>query len=54
MQQDLKYAYLIQMLNLKWMWMSMLVELIVAEVVLMVTELVVYKDLKVLNDYKLE
>jgi len=39
------------MLNLK----SILVELIaVVVVVLMVTELVVHKDLKVLNDYKLE
>lgn len=39
------------MLNLK----SILVELIaVVVVVLMVTELVVHKDLKVLNDYRLE
>jgi len=43
------------MLNLK----SILVELIavvvvVVVVVLMVTELIVHKDLKVLNDYKLE
>jgi len=36
------------MLNLKWM--RMLVELIVV----VLTELVVHKDLKVLNDYKLE